>query len=86
MGWFNALVLWVIIWWTTLFAVLPLGTKPVATPDESTGWRGAPAQARIGRKLLINTAVSLAIWGLCVAIITSHWLSFRSGILALPQD
>jgi predicted secreted protein len=86
MGWFNALVLFVIIWWTTLFAVLPLGTKPVASPDQSTGWRGAPAQARIGRKLLINTVVSLAIWGLCVAVITSDLISFRSGFLALPND
>jgi predicted secreted protein len=86
MGWFNALVLFVIIWWTTLFAVLPLGTKPVASPDQSTGWRGAPAQARIGRKLLINTLVSLAIWGLCVAVITSNLISFRTGFLALPKD
>jgi len=86
MGWFNALVLFVIIWWTTLFAVLPLGTKPVSTPDQSTGWRGAPAQAAMGRKLLMNTLVSLVIWGACVAVITSGWLSFRSGLLALPQD
>ena len=86
MGWFNALVLFVIIWWTTLFAVLPLGTRPVATPDQATGWRGAPAQARIGRKLLINTVVSLVIWGICVAVIASDWISFRHGMLALPQD
>jgi predicted secreted protein len=86
MGWFNALVLFVIIWWTTLFAVLPLGTRPVPTPDHATGWRGAPAQARIGRKLLINTIVSLVIWGICVAVITSGWISFRHGMLALPQD
>ena len=86
MGWFNALVLFVIIWWTTLFAVLPLGTRPVPTPDHATGWRGAPAQARIGRKLLINTVVSLVIWGICVAVIASDWISFRHGMLALPQD
>ena len=86
MGWFNGLVLFVIIWWTALFAILPLGTKPVAEPDGSTGWRGAPAQARIGRKMLITTLVSLLIWGVCAAVISSDVLSFRSGILAMPND
>jgi predicted secreted protein len=82
----DAIVLFVLIWWTTLFAVLPIGTQPVAAPDEATGWRGAPARARMGRKLLINTVVSLVIWGVCVAVISSDWLSFRHGSLALPQD
>ena len=86
MGWFNGLVLIFLIWWTALFAVLPLGTRPVAEPDKVTGWRGAPAHARMGRKILITTAVSLVIWGLCFAVISSDWLSFRSGVLALPQD
>ena len=86
MGWFNGCVLYLIIWWTALFAVLPLGTRPVAEPDSATGWRGAPAQPRIGRKLLITTAVSLVIWGLCFAVISSDWFSFRSGALALPKD
>jgi predicted secreted protein len=86
MGWFNALVLFVIIWWTALFAVLPLGTQPSAAPDQASGWRGVPAQARIGRKLLITTGVSLVIWFACVAVIASGWLSFRSGFMALPND
>ncbi len=86
MAWFNGLVLFVIIWWTALFAVLPFGTRPVAEPDSATGWRGAPAQAHIGRKLLITTAVSLVIWGICFAVISSDWLSFRTGVLALPKD
>jgi predicted secreted protein len=83
---FEGLVLYVLIWWTALFAVLPLGVRPVPEPDAVTGWRGAPAQARIGRKLLITTGVSFVIWGICFAVISSDFLSFRSGVLALPQD
>jgi predicted secreted protein len=86
LGWFNALVLFVIIWWTVLFAVLPLGIKPVAEADSRSGWRGAPAQPRLGRKLLITTAVSLVVWAMCAGIISSGWLSFRHGFLAVPQD
>jgi len=86
MGWFTGLVLFALIWWTTLFIVLPLGTKPDAAPDALTGWRGAPAQPRMGRKILITTLASLVVWGLCVAVIESDLLSFRHGFLALPND
>jgi predicted secreted protein len=75
----------VLIWWTVLFAVLPLGTKPVAAPDAATGWRGAPAQPRLGRKLLVTTLVTLVIWGGCVAVIATDWISFRHGFWALPE-
>ncbi len=86
MNWFNALVLFVIIWWTVLFAVLPLGTTPIAAPDRTSGWRGAPAQPRLVRKLVTTTIVSLLLWALCAAVITSGWLSFRHGALAVPND
>ncbi len=85
MGYFNGFVLFVLIWWTALFAILPLGASPVAAPDESSGWRGAPAQARIGRKLLLTTCVALVIWLLCAAVIDSGWISFRHGFFALPE-
>jgi len=86
MGWFTATVLYVLIWWTVLFAVLPLGTTPVAAPDPATGWRGAPAKPRLGRKLLITTLVSAIVWAGCALIIDSRWLSFRHGMLAMPYD
>ena len=86
MNWFTAVVVYVLVWWTVLFAVLPMGTQPVADPDAATGWRGAPAQARVGRKLLVTTLVSLAIWGVVVGLIERDWLSFRHGLLKLPDD
>ncbi len=85
MGYFNGCVLFVLIWWTALFAVLPLGTNPVPDPDAASGWRGAPARARIGRKLLITTLVSAVIWGCCALVIDSGWISFRHGFFALPE-
>jgi predicted secreted protein len=86
MGWFTGVVLYALIWWTTLFAVLPIGVVPADRPDPVTGWRGAPERPRIGRKLLITTLAAAVIWGACVAVIESPWLSFRHGWLALPQD
>jgi predicted secreted protein len=86
MGWFTAIVLYVLIWWTALFAVLPLGTRPVADPDAATGWRGAPEAPQLGRKILLTTLVALVIWGSAVGLIESGWLSFRHGILQMPKD
>jgi len=86
MGWFTATVLYVLIWWTVLFAVLPLGTTPVATPDPATGWRGAPVRPHLARKLALTTVIAAIVWAGCALIIDSPWLSFRHGILAMPSD
>jgi predicted secreted protein len=85
MGYFNGTVLFVLIWWTALFAVLPLGTQPIAEPDQTSGWRGAPARPQIGRKLLITTLVAFVIWGCCALVIDSGWISFRHGVFSLPE-
>jgi predicted secreted protein len=86
MGWFTGLVLYVLIWWVLLFAVLPFGVRNTGAPDPHTGWRGAPEHPYLLRKILATTVIAAVIWGGCVAVIESDWLSFRHGILALPQD
>ena len=40
MNWFTGVVLYALIWWTVLFAVLPIGTRPIDDPDQQSGWRG----------------------------------------------
>ncbi len=77
MSGFTAFVLYTLIWWTVLFAVLPFGTRPVADADPSTGWRGAPERPLIGRKLLATTVISAVLWGVAMLIIQSDWWSFR---------
>jgi predicted secreted protein len=78
--------MYVMIWWLTLFAVLPFGTRPVADADSDTGWRGVPERPRLLRKVLVTTLVAAVIWGFCYLVIRSDWLSFRHGWLALPTD
>ena len=86
MGWFTGVVLYVLIWWVSLFIVLPFGTQPVAEADAATGWRGAPARPRMLRKVIATTLLAAVIWGICYALISSDWISFRTGWLAIPQD
>ncbi len=86
MGWFTGGVLYFLIWWIVVFAVLPVGTRPVVEPDPVSGWRGAPARPRIWRVVIATTLVSAIVWGGCVALIETDWISFRHGWLALPED
>lgn len=86
MNWFTAVVLFVVIWWTALFAVLPIGTKPVHQPDEKSGWRGAPEQPRILRKVIVTTIVASVLWTGAYALISSDYVSFRHGMFAAPDN
>ncbi len=86
MGWFTGVVLYATIWWVVLFAVLPLGIRSQPDADPLTGWRGTPAQPRLVHKAVITTLAAAVVWGLCVALIASPYLSFRSGWLAIPAD
>ncbi len=87
MNWFTGVVLYVMIWWTALFAVLPFGTRPVTDADDVPGgWRGAPERPRLLLKAVATTVVAAVIWLGCYLVITSQYLSFRNGWLALPYD
>jgi predicted secreted protein len=65
-----AVAIYVVIWWTVLFAILPLGVRTqgedgVVVPGTP---ESAPTRPRLLRVVLLTTAVSLvvfaALWGL----------------------
>jgi predicted secreted protein len=81
----SGLVVYFLIWWVVLFAVLPFGVRPEPDGDPVTGWRGAPSRPRPLRVVVITTLVSAVIWAGVAWVIESDWLSFRSGWWALPE-
>ena len=84
---FTSFVVFALVWWTVLFAVLPIGVQPDVEGDPATGgWRGAPQRHRLGIKVMATTAVALLIWLGIELVVASDWLSFRSGWLALPEN
>ena len=86
MGWFTGLVVYWLIWWLVLFAVLPIGTRPVEDADPLTGWRGAPEKPQIMRKVIITTLVAAVVWFGAWLLISSDYVSFRHGMFAAPED
>ncbi len=73
MGWFSALVLYAVIWFLTLFVVLPLrlvtqgeaGRVVPGTPES------APEDAQMKRRLVITTVAASVIWAFVAAVILS---------------
>lgn len=76
MGWISGIVVYVLVWWVTLFAVLPLWVMPAEPGDPGYG-SGAPARPRLLLKVAITTLVAGIIWLAIYAVVRSPWLSFR---------
>ncbi len=76
MNWFTGLILYVLVWWVTLFAVLPLWVVPTE-PGEIGHAAGAPKHPRLMRKAVVTSVIAGVIWILIYALVRSPWLSFR---------
>jgi predicted secreted protein len=76
MAWVTGIVVYVLVWWVTLFAVLPLWVTP-AEPDDPGHAAGAPQHPRLLLKMAITTVVSALIWLAIYLLVRSPWLSFR---------
>ena len=77
---FSQAAIFLLIWFVILFAVLPWGVRQ-QTDTEPGHDPGAPANPQIGRKALITTVISLAVWG--VYFYVTQILGFS--LLALTQ-
>lgn len=83
---FTGFVVYALIWWTVLFAVLPIGVRPEADADPAAGgWRGAPSRPLLLRKMVATTLLSAVLWAAVFWLVRSDWLSFRSGWFAMPE-
>lgn len=61
----SSVAIFFVIWWTTLFAVLPLGVRSQLEAGEVSPGSdpGAPAKTRFLKIILINTGVAAACFG-----------------------
>ena len=80
---FSYFAVYFIVWWMTLFAVLPFGLKTQAEAEEVVPGtvESAPARFRGGRVVLMTTIVSAIVYG--VWYILSVRLGY--GIDSIPQ-
>ena len=66
MGWTLGIATYFIIWWITLFAVLPFGVRSQHETGEIVpgSEAGAPIRPLLLKKVIANTILAALIWGL----------------------
>jgi predicted secreted protein len=74
----SALAIYFVVWWTTLFAVLPFGIRSQSEAGHIVAGTdpGAPVLTRIKRIVLINTGVALIVFAI-------FWLIYVENMLGL---
>jgi predicted secreted protein len=74
-----SVALFFIIWWTVLFAVLPLGVKSQYEHGEVVpGTEGAaPHKPMLLRKVVITTLVAAVVFGLVDLVVSKHLISLE---------
>ncbi len=70
----TALAAFFLIWWVSLFAVLPWGVQSQHESGEMAPGTdpGAPTNFRLGRKLIWTTVVAVVIYAACFAVYSLH--------------
>ncbi|MBO3759842.1 DUF1467 family protein [Ciceribacter sp. L1K23] len=87
MQFLSAFAVYFIIWWITLFMILPIGLRTQADENEIVpgSAESAPARFRGGRVVLLTTLVSGIIYGGWLVAETWFGISFDSLPTILPS-
>lgn len=75
MSWFTGFAIFLTIWWTVLFAVLPLGVVSHAEAgiDKGDGGDpGAPVDPKLKKKFITTTWISAVIFVILWIALTFH--------------
>ncbi|WP_319773999.1 DUF1467 family protein [Breoghania sp.] len=79
MGFVTWLAIYFIIWWVTLFAVLPFGVRSqeeAGIEIEPGSMPGAPARPLMLRKVIATTIVAAVVTAIVYWVITQSGLTF----------
>lgn len=79
MNWFTAFATFLIIWWLSLFIVLPIGVRGQAEEEDIVHGTepGAPIRSQMGKKFLWTTALSIFLFILTYVIVSSGYFTWE---------
>ncbi len=81
MTWFTSFAIYLTIWWTVLFAILPLGVVSHAEAgiDKGDGGDpGAPVDPKLKKKFITTTWISAVVFVVL-------WLLLHFQVIPLPR-
>ncbi|HEY5338687.1 MAG TPA: DUF1467 family protein [Rhizomicrobium sp.] len=76
MNWFVGVAMYIVIWWLTIFAVLPWGVRAADKSDLAHA-TGAPANPRLWLKVGMTSIVAAVLWLIMFALIYFGVFTFR---------
>jgi predicted secreted protein len=71
----SGAMVYFVIWWIVLFAVLPIGVKVPGQPTKGFA-TSAPEHPQMKKKCYITTAISAIIWVMIQIVMLNHWVRF----------
>jgi predicted secreted protein len=82
-----AIAIYTIIWWTVLFAVLPIGVRTQGedgavvpgTPES------APSAPRLLRVVVLTTVISSLVFAACWALVSYGWIDLGAILGRTPS-
>lgn len=72
----TGIAMYFVIWWVSLFLVLPFRVETETNPGKGHA-PGAPRNPHLKKKLIANTILAALLWLAIYALIHSGWISFR---------
>lgn len=81
MGIVSGIAVYFMIWWISLFVVLPWGNQPTEAHDKVLGQAdSAPERPRLIRKFVVNTILATLIWIFIYIVIKLEVFSFAAWV------
>jgi predicted secreted protein len=87
MGWATGIAVYLVIWWISLFGVLPWRSEAASDPQPGT-IESAPDNPHLKIKFAITTVIATVLWLGLYALVKSDIISFHEMAkgLAGPGD
>ncbi len=78
MNWLSQLAIYFVIWWLTLFMVLPWGNRAIDVADVVKGQdAGSPHRPRLWQKMALNTVLAAIVWAIFYLGVSSGYISLH---------
>lgn len=78
----SAVVVFIVIWWLTLFIVLPFGVRRTESPEPGHD-HGAPVKPMLWRKVAVTTTISIVLFAAVYVIVEFELIALSDIMIEL---
>lgn len=82
---FTGVIVFLMVFWTVLFCVLPWGNKKAENPEKGHV-HSAPENPRILKKFIITGLLSIAIWIIVYILIDIKFIDFHEIARVMQEE